>query len=153
MIRYRTEETAWEGAGDLALDLTPLLDILFIVLVFFILTANSIERVFEVELPREGVEQAEPLKAPDTITVTLFEQPAEWAVGEQRYAQWNEAQHAVRSAHRRKPDAALLVVGERGVDIERLLQLLTFLRKEGMNAAQIMMDNGTTSTGSHHARP
>ncbi|GAB4355829.1 MAG: hypothetical protein Kow006_22520 [Gammaproteobacteria bacterium] len=153
MIRYRAGKNEWEGAKDLALDLTPLLDILFIVLVFFILTANSIERVFEIELPRDGVEQSKPLETRDTITVTLFEQPDEWAVGEQRYAQWDEVERAVRSAHRRQPDAALLVIGERSVDMERLLRLLAFLRKEGLDAAQIMVDNGLAESDGRHARP
>ncbi len=142
MIRYQDTESAWEGASDLALDLTPLLDILFIVLVFFILTANSIERVFEVDLPREGVEQSKPLEVADTITVTLFDEPAIWAVGDKKFSTWIGLEAALQIEHRENPDATLVVVGERGVDIERLLQLLTFLRSEGMDAAQIMMDNG-----------
>lgn len=128
---------------DMLPDLTPMMDVFFMLLVFFLLTANSAERALELDLPREGAEQAVPLDAAEPIVLTLNAQAPYWRVGEQVLQDWPAVEAAVDEVHARRPGAQILIAGDRSVPIERLLQVLAYLQREGLTAAQILMEAGT----------
>jgi biopolymer transport protein ExbD len=128
------------GLEELGPDLTPLLDILFILLVFFILTANTVEHALELALPDEGAEQAEPLVDPSTVHIALYARDQAWAVNGEPIGQWDRVEAAVLAAHGQRPDAEIVIAGDRRAPIERLLQVLAFLKEQGLTAAQILME-------------
>ena len=56
-------------------DLTALLDVIFILLVFLLLTANSVPKVLEVVLPAEDSSQSLPVQMNTPVTITLPAEP------------------------------------------------------------------------------
>jgi biopolymer transport protein ExbD len=135
-------EDAGGSWAALAPDLTPLLDVLFILLVFFILTANSVRHALDIDLPREGAEQARPVTEQQPIVVGLHPGADSWEINGRRLNEWTIVQEAIRAAHRRAPEAPIVVGAARAAEVERLLQLLAFLQAEGLSAAQILMQPG-----------
>ena len=123
-----------------ALDLTSLVDVIFILMVFFLLTANSVERALTLDLPTEGADQARPITTPDPITLTLFADHARWAVNEQPFVEWTAVEQQVLRLRSERPNAAIVIAGDRQVPLERLLQALAFLKREGLQVAEILME-------------
>ena len=52
-------------------DLTPMLDVMFILLIFFILTANAAQKTFDLSLPEKGSEYAKTLEHSENVTVYI----------------------------------------------------------------------------------
>ena len=122
-----------------ALDLTSLVDVIFILMVFFLLTANSVDRALTVDLPQEGADQATPVTASDPITLTLFAGAPRWQVNQQPLQDWLAVEQAILQRRAEQPGAEVVIAGDRQVPLERLLQALAFLRREGLRTAEILM--------------
>ena len=123
-----------------ALDLTSLVDVIFILMVFFLLTANSVDRALTVDLPQEGADQATPVTASDPITLTLFAGAPRWQVNQQPLQDWLAVEQAILQRRAERPGAEVVIAGDRQVPLERLLQALAFLKREGLRTAEILME-------------
>ncbi len=140
MIRVSDDNSA---QSSFLADLTPLLDVIFIVLVFLMLSSNTAPLALPVDLPTEGAELAKTVEAPKTLTVSLVHEPAEWGVDGEVMTQWPEVAAALRGARERDPELQLIIAGDRNVPMERLVQLLSFLQAHQWTAASIMMEQDT----------
>ena len=126
---------AAEPPGLLA-DLTPLLDVIFIVLVFFLLTAQT---------PLLQV----PLRLPDSLDATtavagekerrqlLFLADGAWQLDQLHFADWT----ALRDAAPLAPDDALDIAVEQGAQADDLLRLLAWLTASGVNDISLLMES------------
>lgn len=120
-------------------DLLPLLDILFMLIVFFLLTANSVQQVLELDLPTEGAEQATSIVDEKPIMLHLFSGNARWQVGDQSFDQWGDVEQLLLNIFRQDDNQQVIIVGDRNAPMERILQVLAFLKRENHSAAQILM--------------
>ena len=120
-------------------DLLPLLDILFMLIVFFLLTANSAQQVLELDLPTEGAEQATSIVDDKPIMLHLFSGNEHWQIGDQTFDQWRDVERFLLNAYRQDDTQQLIIVGDRNAPLERMLQVLAFLKSENRSAAQILM--------------
>lgn len=123
-----------------ALDLTSLVDVIFILMVFFLLTTNSVEHALTLDLPTDGADQATPVTTPDPIILTLFAGAPRWQVNQQPLQDWLAVEQAILQQRTERPGAEVVIAGDRQVPLERLLQALAFLRREGLRTAEILME-------------
>ncbi len=130
-----------EPQGSLLPDLTPLLDVIFIVMVFLMFTANVAPNVLQVDLPEAGAEAAVTLQEPDTLAVNLMPGDEGWAIDGQRFSDWDAFASALKHRVASQPERPLMIAGDRNVPMERLVQLLAFLQQNNMTAAQIQMED------------
>ncbi len=137
MIQVDTEQIGSFEA--LAVDLTPMLDILFIVLVFFMLTANPAMHALQVELPAKGAEQAEALTPQTRLQLTLFAKQ-QWALNDEIFTDWQDTQRAFKQAINKAPETEIIIATEKDASVERLLEVMAFLKQQNLQAAQIRMD-------------
>lgn len=126
-------------------DLTAMLDVIFMLLVFFILTANSVERSLEINLPEKGAKQARPVKNKEAITLTLFPEDEQWIVEGQTLDDWDAVEQTIIETRNKRPDTGVIIAADRRVDVESLLQVLTFLQRERIETAQILMEPNDTA--------
>jgi biopolymer transport protein ExbD len=140
MIKVSAEQD--NSFATMAVDLTPMIDILFIVLVFFILTANPLEHALKVDLPNKGAEQAKALTVNKSIQITLFSD-TKWGVNEQIFTDWSTTKSAVKKVILLTPKSEIVIATARDISVEQLLELMTFLRQENLQAAQILMAPAT----------
>ncbi|WP_432464466.1 MULTISPECIES: ExbD/TolR family protein [unclassified Agarivorans] len=121
-------------------DLTALLDIIFIVLVFLLLTANS--RVYQMKMNLPQTEQAQPqaAKQPAELQLSLFAESPKWGLGQQRYQNFQTFAAALKQQSQQQPLANTSLASERQVPVEQLLKLLELLQQLKIETTQILME-------------
>ena len=107
------------------LDITPLIDVLFMLIIFFVLTAVFVQGAIEIDLPRGG---PPPLSESNPIVVTVTEDSRIlWAGGE---VNRSELPVLVESARARSED--ILIAGDRDAPYGDVAELLDELRGLGV---------------------
>lgn len=136
MIRSRNEN----AATSMTPDLTPLLDIIFIVMVFLLLTANITVKTLTLDIP--STEHVEVLESPDTqvIALSLLVDAPNWAIEETTYADWDSFATALLALHKQFPQREVVIASDKQVAVENMLRLLAFMQQNQINATNIMMD-------------
>ena len=140
MIRVTSDDTA---QPSLLPDLTPLLDVIFIVMVFLMLSANVAPLALPVDLPTMGAEQAEIVDEPKTLAVNVFKDGGGWALDGKEFETWEQLSKALLAAHKADPEQSVVIAGDRHAPMERLVQLLSFLQQQQWPAASIQMEEHT----------
>ncbi|MBO6825287.1 MAG: biopolymer transporter ExbD [Sneathiella sp.] len=137
MIRHRTPSHDSEDSQALMLDLTTLLDIMFILLVFFILTAGVSYRALDLTLPAAASEETEPAKASHHIMLEI--KTDGYALDGETFTTFEAMKEEIGPLLQQNAEKELVIAGDRNVSLERLLELLTFLESRGIDAANILM--------------
>jgi len=137
VIRHRTTNHDNEDSQALMLDLTTLLDIMFILLVFFILTAGVSYRALDLTLPAAASEETEP--ANTSLHIMLEIKTDGYALDGKDYDSFPLLKEEIIPLLQKEADKELVIAGDRNVSLERLLELLTFLESRGIDAANILM--------------
>ncbi|UPW17704.1 biopolymer transporter ExbD [Agarivorans sp. TSD2052] len=141
MIRLEEQH----GSFSMVPDLTALLDIIFIVLVFLLLTANNRVYQMDMSLPPSERGQTRLATEPAQIQLSLFQGNPIWGLGEQRYQSFkqfevalNQQVHKPGTAEEQKPSVSL--ASERQVPVEHLLKMLELLQQLNIETTQILME-------------
>ena len=142
MIRINDPEET--GASLPLPDLTPLLDVVFIVMVFLLFTANAQTLSLPVELPQATAAEAAVTQEPQTITVSLLSEGDPWAVGEQRFNDWSVFSQTLLSQVKDKPNITVLIAGDKEAPLGNLVKLMMFLGKHDIKAAQVLMEESSS---------
>ncbi|MTI13623.1 ExbD/TolR family protein [Sansalvadorimonas verongulae] len=141
MIRIANDDTA---QPSLLPDLTPMLDVIFIVMVFLMLSVNVAPLALPVDLPTMGAEQAEVVEEPNTLAVNVFNESGGWALDGKEFQSWEQLSQALLAAHKADPNQSVIIAGDRNAPMERLVQLLSFLQAQQWPAASIQMEKSST---------
>jgi biopolymer transport protein ExbD len=126
--------------SDLIPDLTPLLDVMFMLIIFLVLTTNAAQQVFDVKLPEDKEDALETLVEDDTIKITIFAEDDSWAINEQKYSDFDKLKNSLIDSYDNSSEKKVIVYGDKSATIDRLMSLLTFLRSNGIETADIVME-------------
>ncbi|MCG9595964.1 biopolymer transporter ExbD [Vibrio sp. Isolate25] len=119
-------------------DLTPLLDIIFIVMVFLMLTAAVKLDSLEVDLPTTDSQAVAEVDT-KSITVNLLANEPYWAINGKEYIDWENFKLALLEEH--KSNHHPIVIGaEKTADVQYLVKLLAFLQENGIQATQLLTE-------------
>jgi biopolymer transport protein ExbD len=123
--------------GDLMPDLTPLLDVMFMLIVFFLLTANAVPYALDVNLPEDNEKVTQAIEDPTLLSVTLLPDEQGWKINNTTYT----TEIAFKDALSEKVlnSGKVVIMGDKDASMNKLLQLMTFLRKHNIEAADIVM--------------
>ena len=115
------------------IDITPLIDVLFMLIIFFVLTATFIQGKLDIDLP-SGEGTASDMKRALTLTVekdgTIF-----WdGVKVSR----EELPVLARGVRERE----ILIAGDKSAPYGKVAEVLSILKKEGISSAGLLMDSG-----------
>lgn len=141
MIKLQSEDPNGGTMRDLAPDLTPMLDILFILLVFFLLTVGTTLRALDLQLPSAVEKELEQLNEPRHFMLEI--RKGSYALDGEAIADFENLKAAIANALTEQPDYEIVVAGDRRVAIEELLKVLTYLQSQGIEAANILMQKET----------
>jgi biopolymer transport protein ExbD len=137
MIKLASEDPHSGTLRDLAPDLTPMLDILFILLVFFLLTAGAVFQSLDLKLPSTVEEEVDLVNASQHIMLEIRQEA--YALDGQKISSFEDLKSALKDEIAAKPDHELIVAGDKRIAIENLLKVLTYLQSQGIEAANILM--------------
>lgn len=121
--------------GAAEIDITPLIDVLFMLIIFFVLTASFVQGGLDVKLPRgEGSSFDAHDAAVLTVTADgrLFWNGREMSRSELVYA---------AEAHKGRE---ILIAGDEGVPYGKVASVLSLLRGEGVTSAGLLLAGGHT---------
>lgn len=121
-------------------DLTALLDIIFIVLVFLLLTANSRVYQMDMDLPTTHNQQAQVADQPAVIQISLFQAQPAWGIAKQRYQDFAEFEAALTQQLDETAKPSVSLASEPQVPVEQLLKLLERLQQLNIETTQILME-------------
>lgn len=141
MIELSTDHTS--ETDSLLPDLTPMLDVLFILLVFLILTANSANFSIEVDLPQPQETVLKQVSS-SAIIITLRnpkdDQTSLWELDGSSFQNWKDIRKALQTSLQQAPNLPVVIAGDKSASIENLVQVLSFLETQGRTAAEILLE-------------
>jgi biopolymer transport protein ExbD len=118
------------------INVTPLVDIMLVLLIIFMLTANLIaKQAIEVELPRAS--QSTTLN-PTTLAITLTRDGALYLDGHPTTAP--ELRAAVQSAVAKDPKTQAIIAGDKSVSHGRVVWVLDVVKSLGVASFAIQID-------------
>ncbi|WP_047043749.1 ExbD/TolR family protein [Vibrio mexicanus] len=122
-------------------DLTPMLDIIFIVMVFLLLTANVSVHTLDVEIPK--AEQETQLSQPteNVISIGILNNESQpWAIDGTQYDNWEEFASTLASTHKENSERPVVIVADKDSRVELMLKLIGFLQQHNIPATNIVME-------------
>ena len=125
-------------ASDLMPDLTPLLDVMFMLIVFFLLTANAVPYAMDVNLPTDPESITRAVEDPDLLSVTLLPDDQGWKINDLSFTREQDFKSALKETA--QGNNKVMIIGDKEVSIEKLLHVMAFLRKNNIEAADIVME-------------
>lgn len=129
------------GWRSLTPDITPLLDIIFIVLVFLLLTANIPLQSLEVDLPKTDSEALGALTDTKSMTINMLAGTPAWALEGTEYEDWQQFKPALTAQVAALKETDLVLASDKDVTVDSMLKLLAFLQEHEITATQILMED------------
>lgn len=123
---------------DLMPDLTPLLDVMFMLIVFFLLTANAVPYALDVNLPQDNEAITKAVEDPDMLSVTLLPNQDGWKINGTLYQEEQNFKDALKNET--QDNKKVVIIGDKNVSMQKLLTVMAFLRKNNIEAADIVME-------------
>ncbi|MCR9423545.1 biopolymer transporter ExbD [Vibrio sp. RM-69-4] len=120
-------------------DLTPLLDIIFIVMVFLLLTAAVKFESLDVSLPTTDSPTVSEVNK-QSITVNLLAHEPYWAIDGKQYIDWNNFTLALLEQSKAS-DRPIVIGADKTAEVQQLVKLLAFLQDNGIAATQLLTDH------------
>lgn len=129
------------AASSLVPDMTALLDVIFILLVFMMLTANVAPQLLEIDLP-EAVAGSDMVQ-PEAITLGISEQ-AEYSIDQQRfssgldfYAALEQVLQSYFQQHGSRPQ--VIVAADKNSELQPFVELAGFLSEKNIAVVEVQV--------------
>ncbi|ROO28108.1 ExbD/TolR family protein [Salinisphaera japonica] len=127
-----------EAQDDNTIDMTPMLDVVFILLIFFIVTTSFVKET-GVDVTRPSAETAEPKKQAN-ILIGIRENDEVWI--DKQQVQPNAIRANVERLLAENPDSSVVVVADEGARTGVLVKALDQARLAGADNVSIAADRG-----------
>jgi len=120
-----------EGPGEI--DLTPMLDVVFILLIFFIVTSVFVTEA-GIEVSKPEASTAEP-KSKDLILIAVSPDGDIWIDGEQVDPRFIRSRFELRLAE--APNSSIVIQGDRAATNEHVMAILRAAREAEITSVSI----------------
>ena len=131
----RKQPALAEDSGDI--DLTPMLDVVFIMLIFFIVTTSFTKETGAV-IAKPIAEQARPLRN-GTILIGIKSNDDIWM--SKRMIEMREVRSMVESAKAENPKGSVVIVADKGSRIGTVTQVMDQVKMAGVEGVAISAES------------
>lgn len=140
----RSGKSSQHSSGSLMPDLTSLLDLVFIVMVFLLLTTNISVQTMDIQIPQ--TEESNVLSSPENTVISVGILPTEpgWALDGDTFSDWSSFSAALIKQVQANPKKTLVIAADKEASVESMLKLLAFLQSNNINATNIIMEDSTS---------
>lgn len=125
------------------INLTPLMDLTFILLITFIITFPLLESGLPVSLPKA---QGTPIEEQDTVTVTL-NAGGDWFIDKRQVTREQFAAE-VRFLRENRPEAVILLRGDEDLPYGSLIEVMQAVKENGIQKISLVTQTGSGIGGS-----
>ena len=123
---------------SVGIELTPLLDVVFIVIVFLLLTANAPLLSLPVDvpagdrlLPAHGEQQS--------INISIVKDKAGWFIDESAFLAWDAFVSRFGQVYTEKPEAKINIAADHDADVQRFVKVMIYLNQQGIGNTHIIL--------------
>ncbi|WP_375753347.1 ExbD/TolR family protein [Vibrio sp. HN007] len=140
----RSGQSARRSSGSIMPDLTPLLDLIFIVMVFLLLTTNISVKTMDIQIPQ--TKESDVLSTPEkaVISVGILATEPHWSIEGNTFTNWDKFSSALLEQVKASPKKILVIAADKEANVESMLKLLAFLQSNNINATNIIMEDSTS---------
>lgn len=124
---------------DFLPDLTPLLDVVFMLIIFLILSINISSFSLEVNLPEDKDQISKAISDENNISVTILKD-SQWKINDNIFQSENVFRTSLKKIYQENLDKKIVIISDKNASVENLINLLTFLTKENISMANIIVD-------------
>lgn len=124
---------------DFLPDLTPLLDVVFMLIIFLILSINISSFSLEVNLPEDKDQISKAISDENNISVTILKD-SQWKINDNIFQSENAFRTSLKKIYQENLDKKIVIISDKNASVENLINLLTFLTKENISMANIIVD-------------
>ncbi|MFT5795326.1 MAG: biopolymer transport protein ExbD [Ulvibacter sp.] len=125
--------------NDFLPDLTPLIDVVFILIIFLILSINTASFSLEVNLPEDKDNSSKVISNNKYLEIHLLKNNV-WKVGNKTFLDEEEFRGYLLSHHKKNKDRKLIILADDDSSVGKLISVLTFLKKQNIQMANILVD-------------
>ncbi len=123
--------------ADLSPDLTAMLDILFILLFFFMLTIGSVYQSLDLSLPKK-TDSRKNFQQSDKDAILEIGLHS-YALNGKELRSFLELKKALALLFAEESQSKIVIAGEKSITMERLLEVLSYLQEQKIRTANILM--------------
>ncbi|WP_101760070.1 biopolymer transporter ExbD [Oceanicoccus sp. KOV_DT_Chl] len=127
----------------LTAEITPLIDIVFIVIVFLLITANAPLLSLPVAVPESDAEVTLELTSGTELTVSITAEKPYWHIDQETYHHWRDFKQALL-AKTQGSNQSLTIAADKAAPSEPLLKLLALLNQQAFGHAHIVLQHAST---------
>jgi len=124
-----------ENTGEI--DLTPMLDVVFILLIFFIVTSVFVTEA-GIDVSKPDASTAQP-RTQDLILIAVSSDGQIWMDGEQIDSRFIRSRFERRLAE--TPNASVVIQGDQGAENQHVLRILEAARDANITSVSISTEN------------
>jgi biopolymer transport protein ExbD len=133
-------QAAASAQVNVGIDLTPLIDIIFIVLVFLLLTANSQLLTLPVDVPTETDSTLTGLSQKQHISINILTDAPHWALDAKQFDNFDQFEAAFIQVLDASPDINVVVAADKNAPVQPLMTVLALLQRQQITNTQILME-------------
>ena len=123
---------------DTQINLTPLIDVVFMLIVFLLLTASATQYVISVDTP--DVDSAVATSLVGFVLYPPEDEDENWRFNSESFDSAEDALVAVTKALERQPEEALVIGVGAKVNAQRLVDAMDVARRAGAKSVDIAVD-------------
>lgn len=123
--------------SELAPDLTPLIDVIFILVVFLILNFNAPEYFIKVDLPKDEENISQNIIDKKDIKIYIDKDIAGWKVNDLQIDKAANLRNKINILSKNYSESKILIYVDQDAQISRLITLLTILEKNNFKQTNI----------------
>lgn len=124
------------------INLTPLMDLTFILLITFIITFPLLESGLPVSLPKA---QGTPIEDQDTVTITVNGE-GNWFF-DKREVSREQFVNEIKYLKQSRPEAVVLLRGDEALPYGTLIEVMQVLKENGIQKISLVTQTGDASGG------
>lgn len=120
--------------------LVPMLDVVFILLFFFIVMSNTAQYVFDINLPKPDSSYSNPVTEtnPDK-DIKVFIKANVFLLDDKKFDNSQELKDYIVEVAKGDTKMRITVASDRTVELEKFLDIMTFLKSKGFENVDILM--------------
>ena len=120
-----------------AIELTPLIDIVFIVIVFLLVTANVPLLKLPVSIPEASENPSAEVVDSDSAVITVPSRDALWGLDDKEYESWEAFKTQLQA--RADKDLSVSIAADGDAQAESLITVMSLLNEMKLQNVQILM--------------
>ncbi|MGD8574530.1 MAG: biopolymer transporter ExbD [Gammaproteobacteria bacterium] len=131
-----------KGGGDAEIDMTPMLDIVFIMLIFFIVTTSFVKET-GVQVNKPEAETARQL-AHGNILIGVTENGTIWMAKNQ--VELNDVRAKVEQMHAENPEGSAVIIADKKAPSGLVIKVMDQVQLAGVSNISIAAEEGTNGS-------